>query len=234
MEPGMRDCMECQGWSRRPGQSRVRRMVKGQAGGTQFPILPPTSILHLPLHAHLHPRCCLAGCGTGVPAALTAQCRAAGAVPLCQSLPTPGPVPCCDPALCCCLHGPQLSKPCCQTLVPCLFCWEQGWRGRLAQKGLQTQRGDCRFIHGTKIHPFPGEDNRSVGAGRDAGWLGVALLYPVYPVQPCPTGKNNMVALSWPPPSVPRMSSVPRVSDSCTFPVWERADGEHLTTSHWH
>lgn len=41
-------------------------------------------------------------------------------------------------------------------------------------------------------------------------------------------------ALSWPPPSVPRMSPVPRVLDSCTFLVWEGADGEHLTTSHWH
>lgn len=51
LEPRVRTwqgCMECQGWSRRPGQSGDRGMVTGQAGGTQFPILPPSSILHLP------------------------------------------------------------------------------------------------------------------------------------------------------------------------------------------
>lgn len=41
-------------------------------------------------------------------------------------------------------------------------------------------------------------------------------------------------AFSWPLPSVPSMSPVPRVPDSYTFLVWEGADEEHLTTSHWH
>lgn len=130
-----------------------------------------------------------------------------GPCPPCQSLPAPGPVPCCDPALCCCLHRPQLSKPCCQTPVPCCFCWEQGWHGGLAQTGLQTQRGDGKFIHGTRIHPFPGEGNSTLGAGRDAGWPEVVPLYPLCPVQPCPTGKTNrgslLLAISQCPQHVP-------------------------------
>lgn len=42
--------------------------------------------------------------------------------PLCA--PT-SPVPCCAPALCCRLHGPQRSKPRCQTPGLCAVCWGQ-------------------------------------------------------------------------------------------------------------
>lgn len=47
-------------------------MVKGQAGGTQFPILPPICVLHLHTACSPSPRCGLAGCG-GVLAALPAS-----------------------------------------------------------------------------------------------------------------------------------------------------------------
>lgn len=53
LEPGMRD-MSRAAWGTRAGAGGLGRsggdrgMVKGQAGGTQFPILPPTCILHLP------------------------------------------------------------------------------------------------------------------------------------------------------------------------------------------
>lgn len=74
-------------------------------------------------------------------------------------------------------------------------------------------------------------------AGMQAG-LRLSPLYPLCPVQPCPTGKTNrgslLLATSQCPQHVPSMSPVPRVPDSYTFPVWEGADEEHLTTSHWH
>lgn len=57
-----------------------RGMVKGQAGGTQFPILPPICVLHLHTACSPSPRCGLAGCG-GVLAALTAQCCRGCALP---------------------------------------------------------------------------------------------------------------------------------------------------------
>lgn len=144
LEPGMRNVSRA-AWGARAGAGGLGRvggdrgMAKGQAGGTQFPILPPTCILHLPTACSPSPRVQSGwhrAQGSQQPSLPSAGLQ--GPCPPCRSLPALGPVPCCDPALCCCLHGPQLSKPCCQTSVPCLFCWEQGWRGGLAQTGLQT------------------------------------------------------------------------------------------------
>lgn len=86
LEPGMRDMskaawvpgLEQGAWAGREGIEVWRR---GRQGAHSSPSCPPHASFISPLHAHLHPRCSLAGCGTGVPGALTAQCRAAGAVP---------------------------------------------------------------------------------------------------------------------------------------------------------
>ncbi|KAL2302905.1 hypothetical protein Nmel_010358 [Mimus melanotis] len=58
-----------------------RGMVKRQAGAHSSPFCPPHVFFISPLHAHLHPWCGLAGCHTGVPAALTAQCCRGCALP---------------------------------------------------------------------------------------------------------------------------------------------------------
>lgn len=87
LEPGMRN-MSRAAWGARAGAGGPGRVggdrevwQRGRQGAHSSPFCPPHASFISPLHAHLHPRCGLAGCGTGVPAALTAQCRAPGAVP---------------------------------------------------------------------------------------------------------------------------------------------------------
>lgn len=178
-----------------------RGMVKGQAGwagGThRSPSCPPHTSFISPLRAHLHPQCGLAGCGVGVLAALAARWWAAGAVP---SLPVPahtGPVPCCDPALCCCLHGPQLSKPRCQTPGLCPFCREQGLGGGLlAQAGLQTELGQQVYSQLRAQGSIPSQAGMAgpQGLAGMQGWPGGAECppYPLCPGQPCPAGRSEM------------------------------------------
>lgn len=83
LEPGMRD-MSRAVWGTRAGAGGLgksggdRGMVKGQAGGTQFPILPPTCILHLPTACSPSPPVrsgCLWHRGPGSPHCPVQGCR---------------------------------------------------------------------------------------------------------------------------------------------------------------
>lgn len=85
LEPGMWDINRA-AWGARAGAGGLGRAGievwrRGRQGAHSSPFCPPQASFISPLHAHLHPQCGLAGCGTGILAALTAQCRAAGAVP---------------------------------------------------------------------------------------------------------------------------------------------------------
>jgi len=203
LEPGVRGTSRAAwgaragagGWAGRAGVGARRRGRQGGQGARSSPSCPLHASFIYPLRAHLPPRCRLAGCSAGVPAALAARQWDAGAVPSVPVSARTGPVPCCHPALFCRLHGPQLSKPRCQTPGPCPSCWEQGpGGGPLARGGLQTH---SRFIPGSRR----GDPSLpSWGRQDSGGWRGCkggqgsagCPPHPLCPEQPCPAGRSEM------------------------------------------
>lgn len=165
---------------------------------------------------------------------------AAEAVPSLPGSVRTGPVPCRDPALCCCLHGPQLSKPHCQMpgTVSFLPGVGTGLGAACAGRTADTQRGQQVYSQLTAQGSIPSQVGMAGPRGLAGmkGWPGATGCPP--PPHSAQGGlvqqdRVRWVAFSWPRPSVPTTPSAPGVPGSCAFPVREGAAGGPLTTSHW-
>lgn len=141
-EPG---CVGCQGWSRGRGEGGRGKGHGEGAGGVGRGHTAP----HLAPCTHPSSPCCVltfTPCAVWLAAARGSRQPswwAAGAVPALPGSVRTGPVPCRDPALCCCLHGPQLSKPHCQMpgAVSFLPGVGMGWGAARMGRTADTQRG---------------------------------------------------------------------------------------------
>lgn len=179
------------------GRAGIGAWQGGQRADSS-PSCPPHVSFISPLRAHLHPRCGLAGRGTGVPAALAAQWWAAGAMPSLPVSARTGPVPCHDPALCCCLHGPQLSKPRCQMPWAMSFLPGAGTGRGAACVGrtADTEGGQQFYSWLSARGSIPSQVGTAGPQGLVGmqGWPGGAGCppYPLCPGQPCPSEKSEM------------------------------------------
>lgn len=131
-----------------------------------------------------------------------------------------GPVPCRDPALCCRLHGPQLSKPRCQTPRAVSFLPGAGTGRGAACAGRTADTQGMHQVYSQLMEQGSIPSHR--GWQDPKGWRGckggqgVLGVPPARSAQGSPVQQEGLrwVAFSWPHPSVPTMSPAP-----CAFPV---------------